>query len=187
MDHRIVCKPLERDRRKLPDHPRIQRIMQEQVGEDWGDRTALRHALDPLNQRPVGPLHRGLQPALHVHHDPFLVAVARDRPQHQIPRDGIKKGPDVKIDNPVLPKTPLPADRHRVHRRASGTVAVGVLVKHRLHTGLQRHHRRLLRDPVYDIRNAEHPGPTLLALLGISTARTGPGKYDPDDIRFHSR
>src|SRR5260221_312526 len=22
--------------------------------------------------------------------------------------------------------------------------------------------------------------------LGISTARTGPGKYDPDDIRFHS-
>jgi hypothetical protein len=22
--------------------------------------------------------------------------------------------------------------------------------------------------------------------FGISTARTGPGKYDPDDIRFHS-
>jgi hypothetical protein len=22
--------------------------------------------------------------------------------------------------------------------------------------------------------------------FGISTARTGPGKYDPDDMRFHS-
>ena len=29
--------------------------------------------------------------------------------------------------------------------------------------------------------------PPFLAFLGISTARTGPGKYDPDDIRFHSR
>ena len=29
--------------------------------------------------------------------------------------------------------------------------------------------------------------PPFLPFLGISTARTGPGKYDPDDIRFHSR
>ena len=29
--------------------------------------------------------------------------------------------------------------------------------------------------------------PCLLPFLGISTARIVPGKYDPDDIRFHSR
>jgi hypothetical protein len=139
--------------------------MQKHVGEDWGDRAALRRALDPLDQCPVGPLHRGLQPALHVHRDPFLVAVARDRPQHQLPRDGIKEGPDVEIDNPVLLQTPLPANRDRVHRRASGTVSVRILVEDRLHTGLQRHRRRRLRDPVRDIRNAEHPDPTLLGYL----------------------
>jgi hypothetical protein len=35
MDHRIVCKALELDRRELPDHPRIEPIMQKQVGEAW--------------------------------------------------------------------------------------------------------------------------------------------------------
>ena len=147
MDHRIVRKALELDGRELPDHPRIEPIMQEQVGEAWGDRAALRRALDPRDQGSIGPLHRGLQPALHVHQDPFLVGVARDRLQHQVPRNGVKEGSDVKIDNPVLLETPLPADRDRVHGRAPGTIAVGVLVEHRLHAGLQRHRRRRLARP----------------------------------------
>ncbi len=41
MDHRIVCKALERDRRELPDHPRIKPVMQKQVGEDRRDRAAI--------------------------------------------------------------------------------------------------------------------------------------------------
>jgi hypothetical protein len=75
--------------------------------------TALRRALNPLDQRPVGHQHRGLQPALQVHHDPFLVGVVRDSLQHEVPRNGVKEGPDVKIDNPVLPKTRLSAHRDR--------------------------------------------------------------------------
>ena len=172
---------------KVRCHPGIEPIVQEQVGEARGDRAALRRALDPWEQGSIGPLHRGLQPALHVQHDPFLVGVVRDRLQHQVPWNGVKEGPDVKIDNPVLLEAPLPADRDRVHGRTPGTIAVGVLVEDRLHAGLQRHRRRRLRDPVDDARDAEHSHPPLLPFLGISTARTGPGKYDPDDIRFHSR
>ena len=100
MDHRIVREALELDGGMLLGHPRIEAIMQKQVGEDGGDRAALRRALNPLDQRPIGHQHRGLQPALHVQHDPFLVGVARDCLQHQLPRNGVKEGSDVKIDNP---------------------------------------------------------------------------------------
>ena len=65
----------------------------------------------------------------------------------------------------MLP-APLSAGRDRVQGRAPGTVAVGVLVEDRLHAGLQRHRRRRLGDPVCDVRDAEHPHPALLALLG---------------------
>src|SRR6266545_1733863 len=62
-----------------------------------GPRAALRRALGPRDQRPVGHPHRGLKPALHVHQDPLLVRVARDRPEHQIPRHGVKERLDVQI------------------------------------------------------------------------------------------
>jgi hypothetical protein len=39
-------------------------------------------------------------------------------------------------------------------------------VEDRLHAGLQHHRRRRLGDPVCDVRDAEHPDPALLALLG---------------------
>jgi len=128
-------------------------------------RAALRRALHPRDQRPVRLLHRSFQPTLHVHHDPFLVTVAHDCPQHQIPRNGIKEGTDVKIDNPILPEAPLPTNRDRVHGRAPGTIAVGVLVEDRLHVFSQQRRRRRLRDPIDDVRDAEHPGPTFLGYL----------------------
>ena len=52
-----------------------------------------------------------------------------------------------------------------------------------LHIRLQRHDRHRLRHPVNDIRNAQDPRS---ALLGDFHRAAGPGKYDPDDIRFHS-
>jgi hypothetical protein len=38
-----------------------------------------------------------------------------------VPRNGVREGSDVDIDNPVLLETPLPADRDRVHRRTPGS------------------------------------------------------------------
>ena len=66
--------------------------MQEQIGEAWGDRAALGRALDPRDQSSIRLLHRGLQPPLHIQHDPFLVGVMRDRLQHQLPWNGVKEG-----------------------------------------------------------------------------------------------
>jgi hypothetical protein len=56
-------------------------------------------------------------------------------------------------------------------------------VEHCLHVRLQRERRRRLRDPVHDVR---YPSRLVPPCLGISTALTGPGKYDPDAIRFHN-
>ena len=53
--------------------------------------------------------------------------------------------PGCRDDNPTAPPAPLPADRDRVHGRAPGTIAVGVLVENRLDAGLQRRRRRTSR------------------------------------------
>ena len=179
MDHRIVRKALELDGREGPLHPGIEPIVQKQVGEARGDWAALRRAHDPWEESSIRPLHRGLQPALHVQHDPFLVGVARDRLQHEVPWNGVKEGPDVEIDNPVLLEAPLSADRHRIHGRPPGAVAVGVLVEDRLHAGLQRHCRRRLGDPVCDVRDAEHSRPLLAALLGYLHCPDRPREVRP--------
>ena len=49
----------------------------------------------------------------------------------------------------------------------------------RLHVGLQRHRRRRLRDPVDNARYAEHPHPSLLALLGYLHCPDRPGEVRP--------
>jgi transposase len=99
----------------------------------------------------VGHQHRGFQPTFHIQQDPFLVRVARQSLQRQIPRNRAEKVTDVNIQHPWLLEAPLPANRHRFQRRASGTVAVGVIVENLLHAGLQGHSRRRLRDSVNDI------------------------------------
>ena len=59
-------------------------------------------------------------------------------------------------------------------------------MKHGLHLRLQIHLGYRLSDPVGYGRYSEHPDP-LPPAFGISTAFTGGGKYEPDDIRFHIR
>ena len=99
----------------------------------------------------------------------------------------VKEGSDVEIDNPVLLKAPLSADRDRVHGRAPGTIAIGILGN----TGSTPGSNAIVAavsatlSTTFGIPSTLIP--PLLPFLGISTARTGPGKYDPDDIRFHSR
>ncbi len=56
--NRVVDITLERDGRKLPSHPRIERIMQEQIREYGRDRRSLRSAAIPRRQRPVSLLQR---------------------------------------------------------------------------------------------------------------------------------
>ena len=55
---RVVAVALERNGRELPGHPRIERVVQEQVREQRGDRRSLRGTAIPRYQRPVGLLQR---------------------------------------------------------------------------------------------------------------------------------
>ena len=52
-----------------------------------------------------------------------------------------------------------------------------------LRAGLQRNRGHCLRHPVGTVGTPENPR-AATAASGISTARTGGGKYVPDDIRF---
>jgi hypothetical protein len=58
MHDRVVDIALERDGRKLPSHPRIERIVQEQIREHRRDRRSLRSTAIPRRQRRVGLLQR---------------------------------------------------------------------------------------------------------------------------------
>jgi hypothetical protein len=51
----------------------------------------------PPDQRPVLALQRRFEPPLHIEQDPTLVGVVSYRLQNEVPRDAIKEGPDVKI------------------------------------------------------------------------------------------
>src|SRR5262249_35632310 len=62
MDDCIVSETLEVDGRKRPRHPHVERIMQEQVGQERTDGTALRGAFRPFHQDPIRTLDRGTQP-----------------------------------------------------------------------------------------------------------------------------
>src|SRR5664280_3607346 len=47
VDHRIVCEPLELDTRIFSGHPGVEAVVQEDVGDQRGDRTPLRGPLSP--------------------------------------------------------------------------------------------------------------------------------------------
>ena len=84
MDDRIVRIALERDARISPLHPEIERVMQEEIGQQRTDDTALRRALRPLLHGAVRPLHRGTQPPRNVQPDPRHVRVVRDGALDQV-------------------------------------------------------------------------------------------------------
>ena len=69
-------------------------------------------------------------------------------------RNRVEKGPDIKIQHPVLRPAPAAAHGQRVSGAAPWTVAVAVAVEDRLQFLLQQHRRRSLRHPVSRIGHA---------------------------------
>jgi len=63
-------------------------------------------------------------------------------------RNGVEKGPDIKVEYPVLGPAPAAAYGQRVMGAAPGTVAVAVAVEDRLQFFLQQHRCCSLRHPV---------------------------------------
>src|SRR5664279_3561515 len=127
--------------------------MQEDVSDQWRDGTPLRGTLHPGDHGPVGHQHQGLQPAFHIQQDPFLVRVTRHSLEHQLPGNGIEEGFYIKVNDPILLETPLPAHPYRVFRGTPRTVPVRVVVEHLFRVRLQHEHRHRLRYPIHHVRD----------------------------------
>ena len=82
-------------------------------------------------------LHGRLQPTFDVEQHPGTVRMFADSLEHQFPIDAVEEAFDVEIEHPVVAPTALASREHRIDRRFSGPVAIGVAVKQRLHDRLQ--------------------------------------------------
>ena len=148
----------------LPNHPGIERVVHEQVGQQRGNRRPLRGSLLPRCQGPVGHLHGGGKPPLDVEQNPTLVGVVSDRLEEQIMRDAVEEGPDIKVQHPVLFPAAPSSHGQRVMGRTPRTVTVAVGVEDRLKLLLQQHRRRGLGDSVGHNGHPQHPDPRPMIL-----------------------
>jgi hypothetical protein len=69
---RAIGIAFEGDGRLFPLHPGIERIMQEEIGEDGAATAPLRNPLSPLDEGAILALHGGLYPPCHIQEDPWI-------------------------------------------------------------------------------------------------------------------
>ena len=69
----IIGVAFERDRRMVPCHPYIERIVQKEIREDGADDPALGYASFPRDKAPIRCLHRCFQPSFDVQEHPRTV------------------------------------------------------------------------------------------------------------------
>ncbi len=60
-------------------------------------------------------LNRSLEPPLDIHPRPFAIAVLAHSTHQQNMVDAVEKGPNIKINNPVMSPATLPGDAHRIN------------------------------------------------------------------------
>src|SRR5271157_6053847 len=155
VDDGVVRVTLDPDARILSLHPEVERVVQEQVGQQRTDDPSLRGPLRPLHESAVPTFDRGAQPPPNIQADPSQIRVAGQGTLDEVMRNGIKEGSDVQIDDPVAVPAPFPRHSHRVKRRAARSIAVGVGVEPGFHLWLHDHLDHCLRHAVGNGRNAE--------------------------------
>ena len=99
------------DVRKLPSHPRVKRIVQEQVCQKRAHDAALRctsaRALRALRRG----LHRSFQPSLDVEQEPGFLGVLSQGLHQEGMIDVVKQRPDVEFKHPVVIPASTPGDQ----------------------------------------------------------------------------
>src|SRR5215470_8171707 len=119
--------------------------------------TPLWGAFRPLKEGAVWTLDRGTKPPADIQLHPGEIRVVRYGPFDQIMRDGIKKGLDVQIYNPIKLPASLTRYTHRIECGSAGTITVGVGMEDRLHLRLQHHLCHRLRHAIGYGWNTEWP------------------------------
>jgi hypothetical protein len=85
-----------------------------------GDKVSIRH------------LHRRFQPPVDVEQNPAFIGVVSYCFEQQIMRNAVEKGPDIKIQNPVLFPAAVSSYSQCVVGRTPRTIAVAVGMEDRL-------------------------------------------------------
>ncbi len=98
--------------------------------------------------------------------------------------DLIERRLDVKLNNPVILPATFSRHGNRLFRRFSRPVSIGIFMEDRIEDRFDHEFDNSLSDSVRHGGHASFLVPPFA--LGISTCLTGGGKYDPNDIRFHS-
>src|SRR3984893_4514060 len=146
----VVGVPLERHPWKPPLQPDIERVMQEQIGQEWADDPSLRRSSFPHHKHAVVPHRRRLQPTLDVKHYLGSISVFMDPLGQQYPVDAVEKAFDVDIEDPVVAPTPLARSPDRVDRRAPRAIAIRVRMELRFQQRLQVSTDYLLGNAISD-------------------------------------
>src|SRR5882672_6011986 len=155
MDDGTVRITLELDRPILPPHPEIKRIMQEEIGQQRTDDSALRRASCPLLQSAICLLHGSTKPPRNIQPQPWAVGVVCHSTLNQVMWNGIKERFDVQINDPVSIPAALSRHPHSVECRLPGPIAVRVRMELRFHQRLQHHLHHGLCDAIADSWNAK--------------------------------
>jgi hypothetical protein len=155
----VVRVTLERHARHLPPDPDIERVVQEEVGQQGRDDPALRRS--PVPRDKIASFeHRGrFQPAFDVEEHPGAVGVLAHGPEQQLVIDAVEETLDVDVEHPVRAPAPLASCPDRVDRRSTGTITVGVGMEHGFQQRLQASSDHLLRDAVGDGRDPQRSRP----------------------------
>src|SRR5262249_59912271 len=117
----VVRVSLEWDARKRPRHPRIERVMQEQVRQQGRDHPTLRRSRRVRHDATVLHLHWRLQPALDVEQRPRAVRMLADGSEHQLPIDAVEESLDVEIEHPAVAPTAPPTRAHGIDGALTGS------------------------------------------------------------------
>ena len=133
----VIGVALEGNVRVVPNHPRIQRIMEEKVGQQGADYTPLRRSPIPCRQGSIRKLHRGFQPPFGVEKNPRAVRVLAHSPDQKRMIDVIEEAFDVQIQHPVTAPAALPCRADGLDRGLAGAIPIGILVENWLQEWFQ--------------------------------------------------
>src|SRR6266853_2247126 len=157
----VVGIPLKRHTTKNPPQPNIERIVQEQVGQQWADYTTLRRSLFPRHQLTVLQHRRRFQPTFDVEQYPGAFRVLAYCPEKKLMIDTVEEAFDVDVHDPVVTPAPLACRPDRINRRAPWPISVGVLMKHWLQERFQISANNLLCDAVCNRWNPQRSRSTI--------------------------
>src|SRR5208283_5918549 len=107
MDQPVIRIPTPPQVRKAPRHPKIERVVHEEISQDWADDTSLWSSARSLNQCSILLHHWGRQPSFDVEQRPRARNVFSDGPHQQRVVDIVEQTFDIELQDPIVFPAPL--------------------------------------------------------------------------------